>query len=126
MFLDRVILFGGNRRSYPFLGNFGRSGKGSFTDKTKIVNRVLLCVARESACSKLQYDPDLISVVCPKTELSISGKFWEIRYRVVHRKIKNVDNSSLCIARERTCSMLQYDHDLISVACSETKLSILV
>ena len=33
----------------------------------------------KSTCSKLQYVPDLISVACPKTELSVSGKFSEIR-----------------------------------------------
>ena len=26
------------RPSYPFRGNFGRSGKGSFTEKAKIIN----------------------------------------------------------------------------------------
>ena len=41
--------------SYPFLGNFGRSGKGSFTEKAKnvnIVKRVSLCSAAEMTGSK--------------------------------------------------------------------------
>ena len=43
-------------------------------------------MALKSTCTKLQYDPHLISVACPKTELSVSGKFWVIRKSVVHRK----------------------------------------
>ena len=41
--------------------------------------KVLLDISRESTCSKLQYDPYLISVACSYTELSISVKFWAIR-----------------------------------------------
>ena len=33
----------------------------------------------ESTCSKLQYDPYLISVACSNTELSISEKIWAAR-----------------------------------------------
>ena len=67
------------RPSYPFRGKFRRSGKGSFTEKAKIVQRASLCIASERTCSKLQYDPYLISVACCLTELSISEKLWEIR-----------------------------------------------
>ena len=73
------------RPSYPFRGKFGRSGKGSFTEKAKIVQRVSLCIALEKTCSKLQYDAYLISVACCQSELSISEKLREIRKRVVLR-----------------------------------------
>ena len=45
---------------------FGRSGKGSFTEKAKIVNivkRVSLCSAAEMTGSKLQYDPSQLRSV---------------------------------------------------------------
>ena len=44
------------RPSYPFGGKLGRSGKGSFTEKAKIVDRSSLCSAPESTGSKLQYE----------------------------------------------------------------------
>ena len=40
--------------SYPIRGKFGRSGKGSFTEKAKIVNSCSLCSALESTGSKLR------------------------------------------------------------------------
>ena len=43
----------------------------SFTDKAKIVDR--------GYKSTGQYEPYLFSVVCSKTNLSISGKIGEIR-----------------------------------------------
>ena len=52
------------RPSYPFRGKFGRSGKGSFTEKAKTVNRGSVCIVSERTCSKLQYVPYLISVAC--------------------------------------------------------------
>ena len=52
------------RPSYPFRESFGRSGKGSFADKAKIVDRGSLCSALESAGSKLLYEPYLFSVAC--------------------------------------------------------------
>ena len=64
--------------SYPFRRNFGRSGKGSITEKAKIVNRGSQCSPRECTCSKLQYDPYLISVACSNTELSISENIWAL------------------------------------------------
>ena len=67
------------RPSYPFQRNFGRSGKGSFTEKGEIVNRGFQCSPRERTCSKLEYDPYLISVACSYSELSISKKIWAIR-----------------------------------------------
>ena len=110
--------------SYPFWENFGRSGKGLFTEKAKIVNRGYLWSAREITCSKIQYGPHLISVACSQTELSISGKFWEIRQVSFSGKAKIVKGGSLCSAPESTCSKLHYDPYLISVACSQTELSI--
>ena len=44
-------------RSYTYLstsGKFGTSGKGSITEKAKIVDRVSLCRQLESTGSKLQ------------------------------------------------------------------------
>ena len=61
--------------SNPIRRNFGRSGKGLFTEKAKIVNWGSQCSPPESTCSKLQYDPYLISVACSYTELSISVRF---------------------------------------------------
>ena len=65
--------------SYLFPGKFGRSVKGSFIEKAKIVDRGSLSSAPESTGSKLQYEPHLFSVSCSQTELSISGKIWENR-----------------------------------------------
>ena len=115
-----------SRPSYPLWENFGRSGKGSLTEKAKIVNNSSLCIARESTFSKLQCDPYLISVSCSQTELSITGKFWQIRQRSFTEQAIIVNRGSLCSARESTCSELQYDPYLISFACSQTDLSILV
>ena len=67
------------RPSYPFWRNFGRSGKGSLNEKATIDNGGAHCRQRESTSSKLQYDPDLISVACSYTELSISEEIWAIR-----------------------------------------------
>ena len=50
------------RPSYPFRENVGRSDKGSFADKAKIVDRGSLCSPLESTSSKLQYEPYLFSV----------------------------------------------------------------
>ena len=52
------------RPSYPYRRNFGRSGKVSFAEKAKIVDRGSVCIASETTCSKVQYDPYLISVPC--------------------------------------------------------------
>ena len=51
----------------------------SLTNKAKIVDRGYKSCALESSGCKLQYEPYLFSVVCSKTNLSISGKKWEIR-----------------------------------------------
>ena len=61
--------------SCPFRGKIGRSGEGTYTEKAMIVDRAYICKARDSTGSKLQYDPDLISVACSYTELSISVRF---------------------------------------------------
>ena len=67
------------RPSYPFRGKFGKSVKGSFSETAEIVDRGSIYIVSESTDSKPQYDPYLISVVCSCTELSISGKIWELR-----------------------------------------------
>ena len=67
------------RPSYPFQGKFGRSSKGSFTEKAKIIDRGSVCIASERTCSKLRFDPDIISVACSQTELSISVEILLIR-----------------------------------------------
>ena len=41
-----------------------KSGKGANTAKAKIVDRGSACIAGERTCSKLQYDPYLISEAC--------------------------------------------------------------
>ena len=52
------------RPSYPFQGEIGIFGKGSSTEKDKIVDRGSLCSEPESTGCKLQYDPYLFSVGC--------------------------------------------------------------
>ena len=64
------------RPSYPFGGKFGRSGKGSFTEKAKIVVRISMCSTPERTGYELQYEPFLCSVACSWTELSIGGNLW--------------------------------------------------
>ena len=49
----------------------------------------LIEVPRESTCSKLQYDPYLISVACSYTELSISARFWTLGKGLVSGKANN-------------------------------------
>ena len=72
--LQRVL-----RPSFPFLEKFGRSGKMSFTEKAKIVDRGSICCAPESTVSKLQCNPFRFSVACSQPKLSISVGIWEIR-----------------------------------------------
>ena len=74
------------RPSYPFRRNFGRSGKGSFTEKAKIVDRGSLSSKTESTGYKLQYEAHLFSVARSQTELFVWGEIWVIRKIVVHRK----------------------------------------
>ena len=71
--IDHVLSFNMNlisspscvsRPNYPFRGKFERSSKCSFTEKAKIVDRGSVCIASDRSCSKLQYDPYLISVAC--------------------------------------------------------------
>ena len=106
------------RPSYPFSSNFGRTWKGSFAEKAKIVDIGSLCIARQSTCSKLQYDPYLISVPCSYTELSISGKIWISCKGSFTEEAEIVDSGSLCSTPENTSSKLQYEACLFSVACS--------
>ena len=74
------------RPGYPFLKKFGRSGKGSFTEVAKIIDRGSICSAPDNTRSNLQYDPIVFSVACSKTELPISGSILEIRECVIYRK----------------------------------------
>ena len=55
------------------LGKIWRSGKGSFTEKAKIVDRGSISSVPENTGSKPQYEPFLFSVACSQTELPISG-----------------------------------------------------
>ena len=80
-------------------------------------------LASESTGSKVQYEPDLFSVACSQTKLSISGKIWRSGKGSFAEKAKIVDIGSLCSAPENTGCKLQYDAYLISVACSKTELS---
>ena len=110
--------------SYPFLGKFGREGKGSFSEKAKNFNSGCLSMPSESTCSKLQYNPSLFSVACSQTELSISGKIWKSGKGSFTEKARIVDSGSLCSAPENTGSKLQYEPYIFSVAGSQTELSI--
>ena len=53
----------GPRLSYPFPGKFGRSGKGSFTEMAKIVDKGSQCSTLESTGCKLESEPCLFSVI---------------------------------------------------------------
>ena len=108
VFLDRVIHFG---------GTWGDQVKGRSPKKLKSLIEVPKCSPHESTCSKLQYDPYLISVACSYTELSISGKIWAIRKGSFSEKAKNFNSGCLSMPSESTCSKLQYNPSLISVAC---------
>ena len=52
------------RPSYPIGGKLLRSGKGSFTEKAKVVDRSSLCSAAVSTGSKLQYEQCFFSLGC--------------------------------------------------------------
>ena len=52
------------RLSYPFPVKFGRSRKGSFTEKAKIVDKGSQCSALESTGCKLESEHCLFSVEC--------------------------------------------------------------
>ena len=52
------------RPGYSFGGKLGRSGKGSLTEKAKIVDRSSLCSAPDSTGSKLQYEQCLFPIGC--------------------------------------------------------------
>ena len=115
MFVDRVIHFG---------GTLWNQEKWSFTDKARFVNWGSQSSLTESTCSKLQYDPYHISVACSYTELSISVRFGRQGKGSFSQKAKNSNRGSLSISSESTRFGIQYDPSLISVACSETELSI--
>ena len=91
---------------------------GSYTEKAKIAARGSLYSAHERTGSNLQYEPFLFSAACSKTELSISGKNWEIKENVIHRKSEIIDRGYRSCALESTGCKLQYEPYLFSVACS--------
>ena len=97
----------------------------SFTEKSKIVNRGSLCIARDCKCSKLLYHPYLISVACSKTELSILVEIWRSGKGSFSENTKIINRDSLCSVLGSTGAMLHYEPYLFSVACSYTELSIL-
>ena len=75
-FEPHLFSVAGAQTEFSISGKLGRSGKGSFIQKAKIVDRGSVCNASERTCSKLKYDPYLISVACSYTDLSISGEIW--------------------------------------------------
>ena len=68
MFLDRVMHFG------IIWGDEVRGRTQKMPESL-----IDLCSAPERTGSKFQSDPDLIYVVCSRTELSMVGKIWVIR-----------------------------------------------
>ena len=62
----------------------------SFTEKAKIVNSGSLRSGRESTCSKLEYDPYLISVACSYTWLSIWGNLGDQAKGRSPKKLKSL------------------------------------
>ena len=73
-----------------------RSGKGSFTEKAKILDSGSLCNVPESTGSTVQSDPYLISITCSETELSsyITGYFGRSGKLSFTEKAKIVDRGS--------------------------------
>ena len=124
-----VNLFSSPRRvprpSYTFWQKFGRSGKGSFTEKAKslieVPNVALLNIQAASFNMNLFL---LRSVFLDR--VSHFGKIWRSGKVSFTEKAKNVYRGCLCSVRESTCSKLQYDLYFISVACSYTEFSISV
>ena len=91
--------------SYTFRYKFGRSGKGSFTERAKIVDRGSICSAPECAGSQLQCEPFLFSVACSYTQLSISGKLGRSGKGSFTEKSKIVNRGSICFTPESTGNM---------------------
>ena len=60
----------------------------------------------------------------PRPSYPFQVKFGRSGKMLFTEKPKIVDRGSVCIASERTCSKLQYEPHLFSVAHSETELSI--
>ena len=109
MFLDRVIHSGGNSV---------RLGKGLFSEKAKIVNRGSLCSARESTCSKLQYDAYHLCSMFLDLVIHSRGHSGRLGEGSFSDKFKIVSRGSICSEPESTGSKLTNDPNLISVPCS--------
>ena len=92
---------------------------GSSTKKAKIVDRGSLFSEPESTSCKLQCDPYLFSVACSWTSCPFWGKLVRTGKVSSSEKAKIVDRVSLCNAPESTCSKVQYEPYLFSVACSK-------
>ena len=73
--------------SYPFRGNLGDQVKDR---STKNLNLLIEVPYVSNLKVQVQIfnmnEPFLFSVACSQTQLSISGKIWEIRENVVHQK----------------------------------------
>ena len=114
------------RPSCPFRRNFGRSGKGSFTDKAKIVDIGSKCSAPECTGYNLQYEHFPSPKCVPRPSYAFREKFGDQGKCRSRKKAKIVNRGCLCSDSESTCSKLQYDLYFFSVVCSYTELSISV
>ena len=113
MFLDLVIHSGGHS---------GRLGKGSFSEKFKLIIRGSICGEPESTGSKLQQDPNLISVPCSKTDLSFLGIFfWRCGKGSLTEKAKIVNRGS-CVSHMKV-HVLSFNMNLISFPYSAPRQS---
>ena len=80
------------RLSCAFWEKFGRTDKGSFTEKARIVDRGSLSSAPESTGSNLQYEPFLFPVACSQTELPFQEKFRRSGKMLFTKKAKILDS----------------------------------
>ena len=107
--------------SCAFWEKFGRTGKGSFTEKLESLKEypkveVQVLVFNMNLFSSLQRVPRPSYTFREKFERSGKVSFTE--------KVNIVVRGSICCAPERKGSELQYKPFLCSVACSQTELSI--
>ena len=91
---------------------------GSYTEKSKIVDRGSLSSAPESVCSRLQYEPFLFSVGVLRPSYSFRENFGRSGKMLFTDKAKIVDRGYQSCALESTGCKLQYEPYLSSVACS--------
>ena len=91
----------------------GDQGKWSFTQKAKIVNQRSLCSTRESTCSKLQYDPSLISVMERQHRQKSTACTYRSRERVICGMVYHSRECVWC----RFCSRLRERLEIRSREC---------